>query len=312
MQGYESLRTSAAWRDTSSRGRILAHGEDNARLLHAMCSNHIQGLHDGQGCYAFFLTAQGRIQADAHILKCGPSFLIDTEASTHALLLAHLDKFIIADDVTLEDLAGSHYEIAFEGPAALSLAASHGLPIPLEPYGILPWQGGYVARLNETGLDGLRLILPRSVPRPAFLAEFPEASLDAWETVRREQGKPRFGVEILDRHLIQETRLLHGVHFKKGCYLGQEIVERVRARGAVHKGLAALTIDSRELPSIDSELCGGGAQAGHLLGVSYSPAEDKCVGIALLGVDYLKGDKHITCGGHPATLRASSVFAPPL
>ncbi|MFN8939094.1 MAG: YgfZ/GcvT domain-containing protein [Acidobacteriota bacterium] len=309
MQGYQSLRTAAAWRDTSSRGRILAHGEDNARLLHAMCSNHIQGLNDGQGCYAFFLSAQGRIQTDAHILKCGASFLIDTEASTHALLLAHLDKFIIADDVTLEDLATSHYEIAFEGPGALDSAAAHSIPVPSEAYGVFPCQGGYIARLNETGFDGLRFILPLSVPRPGFLAEYPEADLDAWETVRREQGKPRFGVEILDRHLIQETRLLHGVHFKKGCYLGQEIVERVRARGAVHKGLAALTIETSEVPSVPADLCGGGDQAGQLLGVSYSPAEGKCVGIALLGIDYLKGGKHLTCNGHLATLRASSAFA---
>ncbi len=308
MQGYESLRTRAAWRDVSSRGRILAHGEDNARLLHAMSSNHIQGLTDGQGCYAFFLTAQGRIQTDAYILKCGADFLIDTEASTHALLFGHLDKFIIADDVTLEDLAESHYELALEGPAAISIASSHGLPVPAEPLGILPWEGGYIARINETGRDGLRLILPISTPRPAWLNDIPEAGLDAWETVRREQGKPRFGVEILDRHLIQETRLLHGVHFSKGCYLGQEIVERVRARGAVHKGLAALTIDTAELPTSESELCGGGAQAGHLLGVSYSPAEGKCVGIAMLGVDYLPGDKHITCAGHPATLRDSVSF----
>ncbi len=302
MQAYEALRSSAAWRDLSERGRILLHGEDNARLLHAMCSNHVNQLTDGQGCYAFFLNAQGRIQSDAHILKCGPDFLLDTEASAHEALFAHLDKFIIADDVTLEDLASSHREIGIEGPQAATLAAQFGIPVPAEQNGILSYDGGYVARINETGSDGVRLILPVG-NQPAWLDSMAQADMDAWETVRRENGKPRFGVELLERHLVQETRLLHGVHFSKGCYLGQEIVERVRARGAVHKGLAAISIATKEVPSIDAELCGGGKQAGHLLGVSYSPAEGCCVGIAMLAVEYLEGDKHISCNGHEVKLR---------
>lgn len=308
MLGYEALRTSAAWRDVSGRGRILAHGDDNARLLHAMSSNNVNALEDGQGCYAFFLNAQGRIQSDATILKCGADFLIDTEASSHAALYAHLDKFIIADDVTIEDLASTHFEIAIEGPAA---ASALDIPVPPQQNGILAYEGGYVARINETGVDGLRLILPNAV-RDAWLAKLsniPEADEAAWETVRRENGKPRFGVEILEKHLVQETRLLHGVHFSKGCYLGQEIVERVRARGAVHKGLAAVTIPTKTAPSIDNELCGGGNKAGDLLSASYSPAENAWVGFAMLGVDYLKGAKHITCNGVEVKLRASSAFA---
>jgi folate-binding protein YgfZ len=305
MQGYDALRTTAAWRNLSGRGRILAHGEDNARLLHAMSSNHIQQLGEGQGCYAFFLTAQGRIQCDAYILKTGADFLIDTEASAHAALYAHLDKYIIADDVTLEDLAASHDEVGLEGPQAFEIAAAHGVPVPDQDFGILPHAGGYVARLSETGMPGLRIIFPQG-GRPEWLADFPEASEEAWETVRLEQGKPRFGVEILDRHLIQETRLMHGVHFSKGCYLGQEIVERVRARGAVHKGLASIRIAATTVPPKEDELCGGGAKAGQLLSVRYSPAEGCCVGFALLAVDYLTGDKHITCQGHKVSLRPLS------
>jgi tRNA-modifying protein YgfZ len=311
MQGYDALRSMAAWRDLSSRGRILARGEDNARLLHAMSSNNVNALADGEGCYAFFLNAQGRIQADAYILKCGEDFLIETEASAHAALFEHLDKFIIADDVTLESLHDSHFAIGIEGPEALALAASFGYPIPAVPGGIAKLENGYIARLNETGLDGVRIILPLADKEAtlAWLASTPLADEDAWETVRLEQGKPRFGLEIEAKNLVQETRLLHAVHFSKGCYLGQEIVERVRARGAVHKGIASVSLETKTLPPPEAEFCGGGDQAGRLLNARYSPAEDRCVGFAMLGVGYLDGTKPMTCNGLKATVRPSSAFA---
>jgi len=178
--------------------------------------------------------------------------------------------------------------------------------------GIVAFEGGFVARLNETGVDGVRLILPVGARAEwlAKLSEIIEADLEAWDIVRHENGKPRFGVEILEKHLIQETRLMHGVHFTKGCYLGQEIVERVRARGAVHKGLAAVTfVASAKMPAQDAELCGGGVRAGHLLSVVHSPAENCSVGFAVLAVEYLGGDKHISCDGVDVRLRPSNAFA---
>jgi tRNA-modifying protein YgfZ len=306
FQAYEALRTAAAWRDLGGRGRILARGEDNARLLHALSSNHIQGLAEGAGCYAFFLNAQGRIQADAYLLHSGADFLIDCEAVAAEALFSQIDKYIIADDVTLENLAESHVSLGLEGPQSLAVAASLGIPVPEAAMGILPYQGGYVARLNETGLEGLRIIVP-SANRPDF-GDLPEASVEAWEAVRHEQGKPRFGAEILERHLVQETRLMHGVHFSKGCYLGQEIVERVRARGAVHKGMAALSIEGNP-PEAGAEVLSGEAKAGNILSAVSSPAEGRSVAFAMLGVDYLSGQQPLEVAGFKAELRASNAFA---
>src|ERR1700688_2229818 len=104
MKGYDELRNAAAWLDLSSRGKIRLTGEDRARLLHAMTTNHIQQLTPGTGCYAFFLTAQGPILSDVNVLCLPDAFLLDTEPETRQTVFAHLDKYIIADDVLLEDV----------------------------------------------------------------------------------------------------------------------------------------------------------------------------------------------------------------
>ncbi len=106
-EGYQALRESAAWFDISTRGRIRATGEDRKRLLHAMSTNHVQDLEPGQGLYSFFLNAQGRVLADAVILCAEDHLLISTEPETRQKVFEHIDRFIIADDVTLE----GHYRI---------------------------------------------------------------------------------------------------------------------------------------------------------------------------------------------------------
>src|SRR5437588_380514 len=116
MTGYQALRERAAWLDLSGRGKIKLTGEDRARLLHAMTTNHIQQLTSGQGCYAFFLSAQGRILADVNVICRTDHFLLDTEPETRDKVYRHLDKYIIADDVTLEDLIPGTATIALEGP----------------------------------------------------------------------------------------------------------------------------------------------------------------------------------------------------
>ena len=101
--GYTALREDAAWLDLSGRGKIRATGEDRARLLHAMTTNQVETLQPGEGCYAFFLNAQGRILADVNLLCFEDHFLLDTEPETRTKVYEHLDRYIIADDVTLED-----------------------------------------------------------------------------------------------------------------------------------------------------------------------------------------------------------------
>src|SRR5258708_234247 len=132
--GYQALREDAAYLDLSARGKIFASGEDRLRLLHAMTTNQVKELAPGQGCYVFFLNPQGRILADANLFVLPDRILIDVEPEIRERLYQHLDKFIIADDVTLEDVSESLTAWGVEGPKAAEALAAIGAPIPEVPY----------------------------------------------------------------------------------------------------------------------------------------------------------------------------------
>src|SRR4051794_18385981 len=161
MESYEALRSRAAWLDLSARRTIRVLGEDRARLLHAMSTNDVAHLEPHAGLYAFFLTAQGRILADAYIYNLGDSLLLDTEPETGPKLRDHLDKYIIADDATLEDESEQWAIFGIEGPQFAEAAGRLSLPIPSQTYGVAEWQGGFVSRVAITGRDGVRVFLPK-------------------------------------------------------------------------------------------------------------------------------------------------------
>lgn len=271
--GYDALRSSAAWLDLSARGRIRITGEDRVRLLHAMASNDVQHLAPGTGCYTFFLNAQGRILCDAILLSMEDYLLADVEPESRSFLHEHLDKYIIADDVALEDVTESTVEIAVEGRAAAA-------PVPLADaqYSHASSGGRIYVRASATGMPGYRVIAP-AAEREDIIRETNAvaASADDARVVRLEQGVPRFGEDFWDRHLVQETQLLRGVHFNKGCYLGQEIVERVRSRGGVHRFLVRLTAD-REVAR-GTKLTVEGREVGEVTSIVFSPAASRFVGL---------------------------------
>src|SRR5450755_2245553 len=165
MTGYETLRKHAAWLDLSARGKIRLTGEDRARLLHAMTTNHIQQLTPGTGCYAYFLSAQGRILSDVNVFCLPDSFLLDTEPEARQTVYDHLDKYIIADDVTLEDATSQLTTIFLQGPQAASQLAQVGAPVPEADFSHQAWQARRVARISPTGFY---LIVP-SLERDAAI-----------------------------------------------------------------------------------------------------------------------------------------------
>jgi aminomethyltransferase len=273
-----------------------------------MTTNQVEKLQPGEGCYAFFLNPQGRILGDVNLFCRENDFLLDVEPETRESLYRHLDKYIIADDVTLEDATDMLATLALEAPDALSLAERLGVPPPEKPWGQLEWNGMVVANVSFTGAPALRFFCPAAEkPRLSDLlqnAGAPEASLDDARVVRLEHFKPRYGEDIFDSTLAQETQQAHAVNFSKGCYIGQEIVERVRSRGLVHRLLAGVEIASSAVPEPETRLFHGEENVGKMTSAAFSPALGKVVGMAYVRRELAEPGALLTVNGRPAVVRA--------
>jgi aminomethyltransferase len=282
--GYEALRRGAAWIDVSGRGRIVARGRDRARLLHNLTSNEVKKLAPGSGCYAFFLNPQGRIQADLTMFCFPEHFLLDTEPDLSETVQQNIRKYVIADQVELEDISAATAAVAIEGSGAAGTLSGLGAPVPGSDYAHLPWDGFTVAAVSLTGQPGFRIYAPAAareelIHRIAAAGAVPASAEDARQ-VRIENGRPRYGEDIRDTNLPQETQQMHAVSFTKGCYLGQEIVERIRAQGHVNKKLVRVEIDAPAPLASGAKLTAEGAEAGEITSSVFSPDSGRTLGLA--------------------------------
>jgi folate-binding protein YgfZ len=298
-RGYEALREGCAWLDLSARGKIRVSGEDRARLLHAMTTNHIQQLKPGEGCYAFFLNAQGRILGDVNLFCFEDHFLLDTEPETRHKIYEHLDRYIIADDVTLTDQTDSLATVAVEGPHAAEVLSKLGAPEPRTPYSTEAWGTHVVARVDSTGSGGFFIFTDE---KESLIGDLEKCGITAASPadatiVRLENGRPRYGEEITERFLVQETGLLQAVSFSKGCYLGQEIVERVRSRAQIHRVLRRLEIDSPDVPPAGTKF-----EGGEVVSAVFSPALGKVIAMAYVKTSNSEPGTGLTIADAPARI----------
>jgi folate-binding protein YgfZ len=314
--GYQALRTSCAWIDCSPRGKIRVTGEDAGRLLHAMTTNGVKDLASGSGIYVFFLTDRGRIMADATVFRIRDEYWLDTEPETAHTIHHHLDKYIIADDANVTDETTTWFSVAIEGPDSPAATDRLGLPSPVEPLSILETGWAYVARLSSTGSTGFRVWVGEEKRLEFFDRLASSGILQATEEeakiVRLEHGIPRYGEDITERYLVQETQLMRAVSFTKGCYLGQEIVERVRSQGKVHRLLTPIRVTGSLPPHPGSKLTfeDTDTPAGEVTSAAYSPALEEVVALAYLRTEVLDKPAEMEVAGMAPSVRAR-VFSVP-
>jgi folate-binding protein YgfZ len=250
--------------------RVAVKGEDRFRWLNGMVTNSVQELAAGSGAWNLVLNAQGRIQGELHVWRLGneagtdgsaaDQLELEIAADQYEKLLAHLDRFIIMDDVELVPLT-EQTAVGLAGPHAAEVLARLGLPAPGKDLTSAEgsWEGRTVQVRRGYGalVPHFELWLQATEVNalwPAMLeAGAVAAGSETLEALRVAEAIPAYGVDMVERDLPQETAQLRALHFTKGCYLGQEIVERIRSRGSVHRHLRQLELDG-PLPEAGTEL----------------------------------------------------------
>jgi folate-binding protein YgfZ len=256
---YETLLDGCGVYDQGWRAKIVLTGSDRMRWANGMVTNNVRDLAEGRGNYSFMLSAQGRIQADLYVYNMGDHLLVDTEWWQKTKILELFDKFIVMDDVEVTDISDKLGSIAVQGPRSPEILRKLGLNVAGdgEPFKVekMTWNGVgiSVTRMESKIAQTYEVWLAaENVPRlwDALLsAGARPVGTEAREMFRVAAGVPRYGVDITDKYIPQETEQFHALHFSKGCYLGQEIVERVRSRGAVHRHFTGFRIAGPAPPS---------------------------------------------------------------
>lgn len=267
--------------DLSLRAKIALTGGDRVRWLNGMLTNNIRDLASGHGVYAFLLNPQGHILGDLCAYNRGDSLMIDTDQSQSEKLLATFDHYIIMDDVEVTDLSDKQTAVGIAGPKAREVLLAAGLEIPeLEPLQFVDvtWRNVAltVVRSDNASIESYELWLsPDQVTlfRDALVkAGAAPAGTTAVELLRIAAGIPRYGQDIRERDLPQETEQQRAVHFSKGCYVGQEIVERIRSRGNVHRKFTGFEVQGA-LPAVGTKIQADGKDIGDITSVAILPVE---------------------------------------
>ena len=233
------------------RSKISLTGSDRVRWLNGMITNNVRDLATGHGVYAFLLNAQGHIQADLYAFQRGESLLVDAERSQRDKILQLFDHYIIADDVEVADISDKLTALGLTGAESHAVLERAGIAVPGLAYlqfADAQWNGAACTMLHsgEEAKDSWQIwISPDRVGDlydALVKAGAKPASAEALNLFRIARGIPQFGVDIRERDLPQETGQTRALNFTKGCYLGQEIVERIRSRGAVHCNFTAFAV----------------------------------------------------------------------
>jgi folate-binding protein YgfZ len=298
---YRWLHESAGVLDKNYRAYLKFTGPDRVRYLNAILTNDIKGLKENHGTVSLFLNPQGHIQAEIETHALADKLFCVSYATIRQQLIEGLEKYIIMDDVTLTDRTDEVGTLALEGPKATA--------VTLELAGVdLKELGELESREVSVGGIPCRMVrrTPGKNPSAEFLLRRGELEklwailLDAAKrygggavgytalnTVRLEAGVPWFGYDFGEKQIPHEAGLQDShISYTKGCYTGQEIVERVRSRGQVNRVRASLKFDAASAQAADAPLLADGKDVGFVTRTGFSPALN-----AWIGMGYVRREK---------------------
>lgn len=311
---YQAARRGTARIDRSDRGRIVVSGVDRATYLQGLLTNDIVALAAGRGCYAAYLTAQGRMIADLYVYELGDVMLLVTPLAVKDIVLAKLEQFVFTEDVKLGDVTETFAQMAVVGPGAaaalgalLEDASPDGLTALIEHANIrarFGAQPAIVTRVTDAGEPGFDVYIerPHAEAFASALASRGVADLDTAtaEAIRIEAGVPRFGIDMDAETIPLEAGIeSRAISFTKGCYVGQEVIIRVlhRGHGRVARKLAGLVFEGESAPAPGAGVRVEDREVGHVTSSALSPALGRPIALAYLHRDFLAAGTTVVVDG---------------
>jgi folate-binding protein YgfZ len=312
---YLALTESVGLVEMPWLGRLKVTGSDRVDFLQGMLSNDVKSLMPGTGCPALLLTEQGKIVADLIVLAEADSFMLDGSTAGTDAAHATLERFLVADDVTLTSANQVERRLALIGPAALTVAECLGVPVPTAAYAHRTALVGGITiqtvRIPGPGVGGLlchvAVDCATDFARRCSANGIIRVGAHAYDVLRIESGIPWHGRDVTADTLALEAPYDAAISFRKGCYLGQEVMERVTARGHVNRRLVGLTIDGDAPPPPGVRLHADGRDVGWVTSAAWSWRVGAVVALGYVRREYLEPGSVLAVGsaaGVRATVRA--------
>ena len=296
LEQHRAVREAVGLLDLTDRGKIEVTGPDRITFLHSMITNDVVELPELAGRYGTFLTAWGKMVSDFFYYKLPATLLIDVSRDLLSVLKETLEKYIIMDEVELEDLSSQRAHLSLQGPRASDLIEKlFGNAIPSEPYRVREedWEGTpvWLVAKHELAESGCELILPAAITdslREAILREggslgLAEIFQETRNILRLEAGIPWYGEDMDETRYPMEARLETAISLTKGCYLGQEVVSKATHIGGVNNLLMGLKIKQPVVPAKDARVFSGDeTQIGVITSAVFSPRFQHSIAFAYL------------------------------
>lgn len=288
---HQALGETAGVLDLSFRSRICLTGADRARFLHGQVTNDVKKLRGGEGCYSALTTAKGKMQSDLNIFCLPDELLLDFEPGLTAIVTERLEKYLVADDVQVVDVAPHYGLLSVQGPQAEAAVRGLGLfslmpAAPLRSEKISDPTLGEIYLMNHARLAGTGFDLFVPLQALAAVADKLIAAAKAvggracgwraFEIARIEAGVPRFGADMDETHLASECGIeARAISYQKGCYIGQEVLNRIHSIGHVNRELRPLRFAPGLLtpPASGAKLFHGDKEVGQLTSAVFSPRQ---------------------------------------
>ncbi len=301
---YDAARKRAAVLPRDDRGRIVLSGSDRAAYLQGLFTNDIAALRAGRGCYTAYLTAQGRMIADAWVYELGDVILLTVARELTPTLLARLDQFLFSEDVQIGDVTETFAQLGIVGPEAAGIV-SNAIGVSEQVLNALPEHGNLrhdadgssviVTRTSDAGEAGFDLYVETArLPKMVAAIErqqVPTLDPEAAEAIRVEGGVPKFHRDMDEDTIPLEAGIeSQAISFTKGCYVGQEVIIRVlhRGHGRVARRLVGLEVEGAHVPRSGDPVSAGERQVGHVTSAVHSPALGRPIALAYVHRDFVQ------------------------